>query len=392
MSAALTVTAVRVANERDLAQLTDVETAADAVFADLGRAVGIPHTEFPPATPGPERSAHPGVVLVAGDPVVGFAHVAILDGAYHLEQLSVLPEWHGRGVGATLLRAALGWALDAGAPEITLMTFADVAWNAPYYARHGFTVIDRDDPPHIARLREVEDRLGMHRWGPRVAMRRELRDEPAPIPAVSVIPLREGTTGLEAFVQLRATTMDFAAGAVVFPGGRIDPGDRASDPGLPLPTLTGHAFRWAETGAATLTGTPHSAARALIATGVREVAEETGARIDPAALIPWDNWITPIDVAKRFDVYFFVLPVAGDGSDWRNTTTEARWSGWLPVTEVARAAEAGEILLLAPTRSLVAELVALGGLDRIRMLEPGIAAVRHDIDGPRPRRGLRKPL
>ncbi len=45
-------------------------------------------------------------------------------------------------------------------------------------------------------------------------------------PAVSVIMVRDGDSGLEAFVQHRVTTMDFAAGVVVFPGGRVDPVDR----------------------------------------------------------------------------------------------------------------------------------------------------------------------
>ncbi|CAM4119988.1 hypothetical protein [Janibacter anophelis] len=57
-----------------------------------------------------------------------------------------------------------------------------------------------------------------------------------PRPAVSVIPLRDGPDGLEAFVQHRATTMDFAAGVVVFPGGRCDPSDETKGAQLPSPS------------------------------------------------------------------------------------------------------------------------------------------------------------
>jgi hypothetical protein len=91
--------------------------------------------------------------------VRGFAVLELLDGAVHLEQLSVHPA-HGRqGIGAA---------------RVTLLTYADVPWNAPFYARHGW----RPDPSPtraLLALREQETALGLDRHGPRVVMTRSTR-------------------------------------------------------------------------------------------------------------------------------------------------------------------------------------------------------------------------
>ena len=54
-------------------------------------------------------------------------------------------------------------------------------------------------------------------------------------PAVSVLMIRDGATGLEVFVQHRVSTMDFAAGVVVFPGGRVDPIDEQTAAAIEMP-------------------------------------------------------------------------------------------------------------------------------------------------------------
>ena len=84
----------------------------------------------------------------AGDPV-GYAMVGLVDGHAHLEQLSVLPEHGGRGIGTALLDAVAAWATARGDAEVTLTTFRDVPFNAPLYAN--------------ARLRRAR-RRGVDRW------------------------------------------------------------------------------------------------------------------------------------------------------------------------------------------------------------------------------------
>lgn len=389
----LSVTSVRPPCPDDLARLQEIEVAADRAF---GKVFDV--SDWPPPPSGAERAEEPGFILVVGQPAVGFAHVIELGTEdrphLHLEQLSVLPEAARHGLGTMLLLAALGVALERGHDEITLMTYADVPWNRPWYARHGFRELDlrpaagaaeRDTARLLEPLRRTEERLGLERHGRRVAMIRPLVDEPAPLPAVSVIPLRDGPDGLEAFVQHRASTMDFAPGAVVFPGGRVDPRDVRTGRGLALPAdvVTAHARRWRHTAYGGLQGDAEQRVRTLLATGVRELAEETGVVVAPRRLVPWDSWVTPIGYGKRFDVAFFVLPVERDAL--AHTTTEATDSEWLPVAELVARAEAEELALVPPTRTIADELQQLGSVDAVLALQPVIRAVRHDVTPLRPR-------
>lgn len=57
--------------------------------------------------------------------------------------------------------------------------------------------------------------------GTRAQEKRGFEDQ-APRLAVSVVMLRDSPRGIEVFVQHRASTMDFAAGVIAFPGGRVD--------------------------------------------------------------------------------------------------------------------------------------------------------------------------
>jgi ribosomal protein S18 acetylase RimI-like enzyme len=112
------------------------------------------------------RACGPHPFLVAGDPPVGFAAVIELDGHWHLEQIAVHPDHGRRGIGAALLGAA-----RAGRDGITLITFREVPWNGPWYARHGFTELPEAEwgPELLAHWRAEID-AGLHRLGPRLIM------------------------------------------------------------------------------------------------------------------------------------------------------------------------------------------------------------------------------
>ncbi len=333
----LTVTSVRHAEPEDL--------------PDLARLLG-------------GRPRPGGVLLVVGWPPLGAARLVELgDGTMRLDPIVVLPQARQQGLGGMLLRAAYGVVLDRGLGRVTVTaTASTVDW----YAAHGFSPISG------------------------VTLERAVRDEPDPIPAVSVIPVREGRCGLEVFVQHRVATMDFAAGAVVFPGGRVDPGDPAAGAALDLcpATVEEHVAAWRHTAVEVL-GAPEAAARTVLACGVREVAEETGAWIDPARLVPWDDWETPTGLPKRFDVRFLVFPVESDAdaATFGHTTTEAVRSGWLPVADIARAAQHGSLLLMTPTRVIVDELARLGSRSAVVGLRPPVTRVRHDTCPSPARRG-----
>jgi GNAT superfamily N-acetyltransferase len=155
---------VRVASAADLLEVPAVEAAADELF----RARGL--LDLPPAASARER-ARAWRVLVAGRPVTGFAVLERVDGDVHLEQLSVHPSGMRRGTGAALLEATVSTARGAGARRVTLLTYADVPWNAPWYARHGWQVTD-DLGPELRALAAHEEETGLTRHGRRVAMAR----------------------------------------------------------------------------------------------------------------------------------------------------------------------------------------------------------------------------
>lgn len=143
----------------ELPGLAAIELAADARFAPLG-------IVFPPGTTMIEEVSDPGRVYVTGRPPVGFALVGEVDGNVHLDQLAVHPVHEGKGLGTALLEAvcALG--------DVTLTTFRDVPWNAPWYARRGFHVLDSAEwGPELDALVAHEHELGIE-VAPRVVMRR----------------------------------------------------------------------------------------------------------------------------------------------------------------------------------------------------------------------------
>ena len=148
-----------------------IEAAADELFGTIGFDL----------TPGPRtldglRRAR--AVLVAGRPPVGFAAIEEVDGSAHLEQLAVHPDHARQGIGRALLEAVCQWAARAGYPTLTLVTFADVAWNGPFYAGAGFAPTTRLGPG-LAELRAIDRRNGLDDLGRRQVMVRRL-DGPGP--------------------------------------------------------------------------------------------------------------------------------------------------------------------------------------------------------------------
>jgi release factor glutamine methyltransferase len=164
---------LRTATDADLAGLPDLQVAAGAAFRDVGMP-GVAGN--PPLGVDVLRGyAAAGRAFVAGDPPVGFAVVDVVDGAAHLEQISVHPDHAGHGWGRRLIDHAETWAAAHAMPVLTLITFRSVPWNAPYYARLGFAEIPVPElTPELAALRRAEaDEYGLD-LAQRVVMRRDV--------------------------------------------------------------------------------------------------------------------------------------------------------------------------------------------------------------------------
>ncbi|MBO3746940.1 GNAT family N-acetyltransferase [Streptosporangiaceae bacterium NEAU-GS5] len=159
---------IRWAEAEELKGLVDVERAADGLYVG----VGINFSGMPTSI---ESCEDPGTVLVAGRPPVGFAMLTRIDGLVHLDQLAVHPE-HGRqGHGSQLIEAVCAYASEVNSPAVTLTTFRDVSWNAPWYAKRGFAVLEAAAwGPEMAALVAYERGMGIA-MAPRVVMRRDLK-------------------------------------------------------------------------------------------------------------------------------------------------------------------------------------------------------------------------
>lgn len=160
---------IRLADDADLTRLAALEAAADTAFDGVldSSAWGAPPS-------GHARLTDPGFILViaeeASGPAVGFAHV-IEDGATaYLEQVSVHPGHARQGHGRTLVRAVIAEASARGFARVTLRTYADVPWNAPFYASLGFEERPAPGDGFQGALTATEERLGLARQGRRVHM------------------------------------------------------------------------------------------------------------------------------------------------------------------------------------------------------------------------------
>jgi GNAT superfamily N-acetyltransferase len=111
-------------------------------------------------------------VADTADLPVAYLLVDVVDGNGHVEQVSVHPDHARQGWGRALLDAVDRWAVQRGLSALTLTTYADVPWNAPYYARLGFGIVaEADLSEGLRRIGAREEASGLTAW-PRVVMRR----------------------------------------------------------------------------------------------------------------------------------------------------------------------------------------------------------------------------
>jgi 8-oxo-dGTP pyrophosphatase MutT (NUDIX family) len=220
-----------------------------------------------------------------------------------------------------------------------------------------------------------------------------------PHPAATVVLLRPGAGGLEVLLTRRPSTMAFAAGMMVFPGGRVDPAD--SDPGL--------AARSAMTPAAAAERLAGSAdpelAAALHVAAIRELFEEAGIlladaasapsaagdassraalradllagritfadvadrldlRLRPDRLVPIARWLTPVAYPRRFDARFFAaeLPPGATPTFVGDEVADHRWTTPRAALD---AMAAHEIEMWIPTSSTLQRLVGVPGFEAL---------------------------
>jgi 8-oxo-dGTP pyrophosphatase MutT (NUDIX family) len=216
-----------------------------------------------------------------------------------------------------------------------------------------------------------------------------------PRPAATVVLLRDGHHGLEAYLQRRPRTMGFAGGLWVFPGGRVDDADRdpaveaswagpppaawAARLGLPVDDARGHlvaACRETLEEAGLLLAEPQpdpgelAAARRDLLAGSRGFAEllaALGVRLDTGRLRSWAWWMTPEAEPRRYDTRFFLAGLPADAAVAAHLA-EAERERWLAP---AAAAADWELPMLPPTRLTLRDLAGFGSAAAARAAADG---------------------
>lgn len=202
-----------------------------------------------------------------------------------------------------------------------------------------------------------------------------------PRDAATIVVVRDGGEGIEAYLMRRQTSMAFAAGMYVFPGGGL----MASDIELEVPWSGPGAAEWGR-----MFRCDADLARGLVVAAVRETFEETGillagpdaetvvsdtsgadmqaarGALDEGELAfadfltdhdlvlradllgAWAHWITPVFEPRRYDTRFFVAALP-EGQRVGDLSRESDRASWAPLSRVLASVEAGEAAMMPPT-------------------------------------------
>ncbi|THA40278.1 GNAT family N-acetyltransferase [Streptomyces sp. A1547] len=166
---------IRAVHIDELPLLQAIERAAGECF----RGIGMPEIADDEPLPLDElaryqRAGLAWAAVTEADAPLAYLIADRVDGNLHIEQVSVHPDGARRRIGRSLLEHLAARAAAESIPALTLTTFEDVPWNAPYYARCGFErLADGELSPGLKDIRDREAEHGLDRW-PRICTRRVL--------------------------------------------------------------------------------------------------------------------------------------------------------------------------------------------------------------------------
>ena len=196
------------------------------------------------------------------------------------------------------------------------------------------------------------------------------------IPAATLILVRDRPGGPPELLMVeRAEGMAFAAGALVFPGGRIDAADR--EMAAQLGTEAGVVAAIRETVEETavpagLSPVPDHEAAAELQLGLvddrpfAELLRALGTALDPGALTPFARWVPKFHAVRRFDTIFYVAEAPR--GEWQPRVIEGECAGaaWVTAAEVLERDRRGEARLIFPTRRNLERLAQHASFAEIR--------------------------
>jgi 8-oxo-dGTP pyrophosphatase MutT (NUDIX family) len=206
-------------------------------------------------------------------------------------------------------------------------------------------------------------------------------------PAATVLLVRDGVDGLEVFMVVRHHQIDSFSGALVFPGGKVDPSDTASRDycrGQESMNSVRIGFRVAavreafeECGVllahdgnsdafvsakrvARLEGTYR---QALVKGEVtmEEFCQRENLTLSVDQLVHYAHWITPPVAPKIFDTHFYLAPAPIDHVALHDGE-ESTDSVWIRPQDAIRDADEGRRIVVFPTRMNLMKLAQFKGV------------------------------
>ena len=177
----------------------------------------------------------------------------------------------------------------------------------------------------------------------------------------------------------RAKTMVFAAGALVFPGGRVDPDDHllAERIGGAIPDASARIAAIRET--IEETGIAPALRRPLSAPSIAPLREalERGEPLsqlvgrfdldlDLEALTPFARWCPTFKETRRFDTLFYVAEAPAEAQQAEAAEAEAVRAFWATADRILTEADNGAAHIIFPTRRNLERLALFGSIDQAR--------------------------
>ncbi len=190
-----------------------------------------------------------------------------------------------------------------------------------------------------------------------------MAESPTPIPAATLVLFRDrGSAPPDLLMVERAKAMVFAGGAMVFPGGRIDPGDHAlaaelgGDADDTPARIAAIRETIEEAGVPVgLTPVPDAETLAALRQGLHDgetlgvLLDRHGLTLDPEALTYFARWLPAHAHMRIFDTRFY-LARAPDGAEATVDDTENVRLLWASAAHVLAECDAGRATVIFPTR------------------------------------------
>lgn len=157
---------IRLAHVEEIPLLSQIEQSAAALFLDTPYAFLVNDAPLP--LDFVQQRFQAGQVWVAVDDcdmsVVGYAIACEVDNTLYLQQIDVTPKHGQKGVGSALVITVCDWAKAHDYLIVSLSTFRDIPWNAPFYSKLGFRPLDEAELTtgfQQIRLKELEAGLAI---------------------------------------------------------------------------------------------------------------------------------------------------------------------------------------------------------------------------------------